>query len=228
MFTDIIDKISYFIWENGVKSLILATIAFIVLWVFIVKYDFKNINNQENLQNIETDIASDFDYIYGFESLNNFQREIIEAQWKFAEIWILAQFEIEEIAEANKEINIVSQTTGKKQKIIIKNTSGNTIQTNIQITVIDVDTWIEREIIIKEDNLIIIENKTLNEPEVYRELVIIDLETRKQEKFIIIYIKDPIVDNQDDNNNQEDPELGDWDSWDTWGDSVWESWDTWW
>ena len=47
MFTDIIDKISYFIWENGVKSLILATIAFIVLWVFIVKYDFKNINGRK-------------------------------------------------------------------------------------------------------------------------------------------------------------------------------------
>ena len=48
-----------------------------------------------------------------------------------------------------------------------------------------------------------------SEPEVYRELVIIDLETRKQEKVIIVYEKEPIVDNEEEDNNQEDPELGD-------------------
>ena len=207
MFTDIIDEISYFLWEHGFKLLVWIIGITVILWGFFAIYNPSKHNffkNKEIIDNIPIDPI--FDEFSDFSQLDDFQRNIVVSKGKFSELWIKPKFHSEEKIEANKEVIIVNKKTGKKQKIIIKNNNDNTIKTKTQITIIDVDTGIEKEVIIKEDNIIEVKSEILNEPEVYRELVIIDLETREQETVIIVYEEDIITNPEPTNPEPTNPE----------------------
>ena len=236
MFQDLIDEISYFLWDRGIKIIFWLIITSIIIGMFLFVSNLwgdGNIN-WENYDEKDMPSGETFDYQREREEY----LKLFQTNNQLATLWVKEITDVKKIIQANEEVIFVDVNTWKKEKIIIKinqnnNSSDNQenknnknnenktiISPNTEITLINVDTGEEKQVIIlsEEDTL-----------EWYKEIIVVDLETRIEQKIIIVYEED-VIDQTQINPIEAIEVIDETTPPETWWETGWETTppETWW